>query len=326
MKAAVHDTFGDPLDVLEVREVETPEVRAGEVRIRTILSPIHNHDLWTIRGNYGYKPPLPGAIGGSEATGVVDSVGDGVDEALIGKRVAVAGVHGTWAERFTASAGGLLPLPDQISDEVGAQIIAMPFSALSLMETLKATPGDWIVQTAANGAVGRIMVALAKARGINLVNLVRRPEAVDALRDAGVENVFSTSQDGWKEAVKKLVGDGTVASAIDSVGGEISADLVELLSRDGELVVFGTATGAPMPLSSGDLIMKHITVKGFWGARVSADMDPDHRKALIGELLGLVLSGDMTLPNGGVFALDQLAEAIKAAQTPGREGKILIRP
>ena len=65
MQAAIHDTFGEPADVLETKTTDTPEPAAGEVRIKTLLSPIHNHDLWTIRGNYGYKPDLPGAIGGS---------------------------------------------------------------------------------------------------------------------------------------------------------------------------------------------------------------------------------------------------------------------
>lgn len=73
--------------------------------MRTLLSPIHNHDLWTIRGNYGYKPPLPGAIGGSEAAGVIEAVGEGVDGTLIGQRIAIAGVHGTWADHFIAPAG-----------------------------------------------------------------------------------------------------------------------------------------------------------------------------------------------------------------------------
>ena len=56
MRALVHDTFGDPSDVLHLADVETPEPGPGQVRVRTLLSPIHNHDLWTIRGTYGYKP------------------------------------------------------------------------------------------------------------------------------------------------------------------------------------------------------------------------------------------------------------------------------
>ncbi|WP_417270540.1 zinc-binding dehydrogenase [Celeribacter sp.] len=326
MKAAIHDTFGEPIDVLTLQETDKPAPAAGDVLVKMTLSPIHNHDLWTIRGNYGYKPDLPGAIGGSEALGTIEAVGDGVDAAMIGKRITVAGIHGSWADYFTAPAVGVLPLPDMISDTVGAQLIAMPFSALSLLETLKAKRGDWIIQTASNGAVGKIMAVLAKSRGIHLLNLVRRSEAVAELEALGMENVLSTSDDGWKEAAQALIGAKGATSAIDSVGGEISADLVDLLGVDGELVVFGTATGAPMPLSSGALIMKHITVKGFWGSRVSAEMEPEERKRLITELVTLAANGTLTLKDGGIFPLDQISDALTAALTPGRAGKVLLRP
>lgn len=326
MKAAIHDTFGEPADVLETKTTDTPEPAAGEVRIKTLLSPIHNHDLWTIRGNYGYKPELPGAIGGSEAIGTIDAVGDGVDSQMIGQRVTVAGVHGTWAEYFIASAASVLPLPDAIPDTLGAQLIAMPFSAISLLEMLKAKKGDWIIQTAANGAVGKIMAVLAEARGINLVNLVRRDDAVTELTGMGIDNVLSTSDDDWKAKAQALIGKGGAVSAIDSVGGELATDLTDLLGANGELVVFGTATGTPLALSSGTLIMKQITVKGFWGAKVSADMDPALRTRLITELVTLAAQGTLTLEDGGIYGLDQVADAMKAALTPGRAGKVMLRP
>ena len=189
MFAAIHDTFGEPAEVITPREIDRPEPAAGEVLIRMVLSPIHNHDLWTIRGNYGYKPELPGAIGGSEALGIVEALGEGADPELLGQRVVAAGVHGTWAEYFTAPAAALLPLPDAIPDSAGAQLIAMPFSAISLLETLKVTEGQWLIQTAANGAVGKIMSGLAKARGIHLLNLVRRDAAADDRADQALELV-----------------------------------------------------------------------------------------------------------------------------------------
>ncbi|MDX2482487.1 MAG: zinc-binding dehydrogenase [Pseudodonghicola sp.] len=325
MLAAIHDTFGEPSDVLTARDTATPKPAASEVLVKMVLSPIHNHDLWTIRGNYGYKPDLPGAIGGTEALGVIEAVGTDVDAAMIGKRVTIAGVHGTWAEYFVAPATGVLPLPDTISDVAGAQLIAMPFSALSLLETLKAKKGDWIIQTAANGAVGKIMATLAKARGIPLLSLVRRADAVQELLDLGIENVLSTSDTGWKQAARDLMGDAGAVSAIDSVGGDVSADLVDLLGLDGELVIFGTATGAPMPLSSGPLIMKHITIKGFWGARVSQEMAPEQRKRLITELVTLAAKGELVLTDGGIYPIKEIAGALQAALTPGRTGKVMLR-
>ena len=86
-----------------------------------------------------------------------------------------------------------------------------------------------------------------------------------------------------------------------------------------------TATGAPMPLSSGALIMKQITVRGFWGSRVSAEMAPEERKRLITELVTLAAQGALRLDVGGTYGLDDVSEAVTAARTPGRSGKILLR-
>jgi NADPH:quinone reductase-like Zn-dependent oxidoreductase len=106
----------------------------------------------------------------------------------------------------------------------------------------------------------------------------------------------------------------------------LADNLTDLLAVDGELVVFGTATGAPLTLSSGTLIMKHITVKGFWGSRVSADMPADDRKRLITELVTLAATGQLALADGGSFGLGAVTDAMQAALTPGRKGKVMIKP
>lgn len=325
MKAATYTNFGEPAEVLVVKDIARPQARAGEVLVRTILSPIHNHDLWTIRGTYGYKPELP-ALGGSEAVGIVEAVGEGVDSAMIGKRVVNAGRTGAWAQYFTAAAASVLPLPDAIADEAGAQLLAMPFSALALLEFLHVKQGDWVVQTAANGAVGKIFADLARTRGIHTVNLVRRAEAVTELEALGMENVLSTDQDGWQTRARDIIGDAGAQAAIDSVGGPIVADLADLLGLNGLLVVFGTATGAPLQLRAGSMITNHLIVKGFWGSRVISEMPAEEKTRLISELVTLAAHGKLQLPSGGEFSLDNVADAVKASLTPGRSGKILIRP
>ncbi|QDC10515.1 zinc-binding dehydrogenase [Oceanicola sp. D3] len=324
MKAITYDTFGEPADVLQTSDVAVPEPKAGEVRIDMTLSPIHNHDLWTARGTYGYKPELP-AVGGTEALGTIEAVGEGVDEALLGKRVVAAGVHGAWAEQFIAPAAAVVPLPEEIGDEAGAQLIAMPFSALALLEYLEVNEGDWVVQTAANGTVGKIFAELAKARGVKTLNLVRRAEAIDELTELGIENVLNTSDEGWVDEARKILGNEGAQAAIDSVGGAIVADIADLLGTDGTLVVFGTATGDPLQLRAGPVISRHLQVKGFWGSRVIGEMDGAEKGRLIGELVSLAAKGQLHLPSGGEFPLDQPVEAVKASLTPGRSGKILLR-
>jgi len=88
MRSATYNDFGKPAEVLSLNDRPTPEPGTNEVRIKTILSPIHNHDLITIQGNYGNKPELP-AIGGSEAVGTIDALGQDVDSLKVGQRVVV---------------------------------------------------------------------------------------------------------------------------------------------------------------------------------------------------------------------------------------------
>ncbi|MCM5555344.1 zinc-binding dehydrogenase [Pleomorphomonas sp. NRK KF1] len=325
MLSALHRSFGDPAEVLTPADSPMPEPGEGQVRIRTIRSPIHNHDLWTVRGQYGYKPDLP-AIGGSEAVGIVEALGPGVTGIAPGARVAAAGVHETWAEFFLAPAASLVPLPDAIPDEAAAQLIAMPFSAITLLDFLGVDKGDWVIQNTANGAVGKTLAMLAKARGIHVVNLVRRDEGVDELAALGIANAVSTASDGWKERVTEITGGAPIRAAVDSIGGDASGDLMHLLGDNGLLVSFGSMAGEPMRIPSGATIFKQAVVKGFWGSKVSAAMAPDKRAALIGELMRLVASGELKLPVEAVFGLDRIKDAVAASLASGKAGKVLLRP
>lgn len=325
MLSATHHHFGDPAEVLTAEDRPLPQPGPGQVRLRMILSPIHNHDLWTVRGSYGYKPDLP-AIGGSEGVGTVEALGEGVSGVSLGQRVAVAGVHGAWAEYFLAPAQSLVPLPEAISDEEAAQLVAMPFSALTLIEFLGVGPGDWIIQNTANGAVGKAVAMLAKARGIHAINLVRRDAAVAELGALGIGNAVSTEGAGWQDRVRAMVGEGSIRAGVDSVGGKAAGQILSLLGDDSLLVSFGTMSGGAMEIGSGDLIFKQATVKGFWGARVSAAMSPADKARLMAELIRLVISDELILPVGGIYELAQIKEAVAASLTAGKTGKILLRP
>ncbi len=325
MRAALHDRFGEPTDVLHAGDAPLPSPGADEVRIRTKLAPIHNHDLWTVRGQYGYKPPLP-AIGGSEALGLIDAVGAHVQHLQPGQRVAVASVHGTWSEAFIAPARMVIPMPDSIADETAAQLIAMPLSALMLLEFLQVEKGAWIVQNTANGAVGKALAMLAKARGLNVLNLVRSDAGVAELQGLGIDHVLSTGSSDWQAAAGAMLGDGGARAVVDSIGGSASGDLVALLGAGGTLVSFGSMTGEPMQIPSGQLIFKQATVKGFWGSKVSQEMGVDDKRRLVGELLQRAASGELVLPVAATYGLQDIAAAAGASLAAGRGGKILLRP
>jgi NADPH:quinone reductase-like Zn-dependent oxidoreductase len=324
MRALVHPTFGEASDVLDVVERPLPEPGAGEVRVRTVLSPIHNHDLWTVRGTYGFKPELP-AASGTEAVGIVDSLGEGVENVQVGQRVATGGTFGVWAEYFVAQAAGLVPVPDGVSDETAAQLVSMPFSALSLLDFLEVGPGDWIVQNTANGAVGRLVAQFAAARGVRVLGLVRRDAGVDELAALGIEDVVSTESDGWRERAAAVLGGAAPRAAVDSVGGPAAGDLLSLLGEGGTLVSFGAMGSGTLELSSGDIIFKQTTVKGFWGSAVISTMAAEKRGALFAELVQRIGSGEVSLPVEAVYGFEDARDAAAASAVPGRAGKILLR-
>lgn len=325
MRSAIHHEFGDPTQVLATGDAPMPEPKPGEVRIRTLLAPIHNHDLLTVRGQYGYKPTLP-AIGGSEAVGIVDALGEGVDGVSIGDRVASSSGRGTWAEYFTTPARMIVPMPDGIPDETAAQLMAMPLSALMLLESLALPSGAWIVQNAANGAVGKALAMLAEARGLHVANVVRRDDGIAELAALGIPHVVSTAQADWMQQVRDLTGPALAQAAIDSVGGKASGALLSLVGNGGTLVSFGALTGEAMQLSPADLIFKQAVVKGFWGSKASQAMSAEDKRRLVGELLQRTLAGQLRLPVDAVYALDDIAQAAAASLRPARPGKVLLRP
>ena len=324
MRAVVHDTFAEPADVLHVEERPVPEPSVGEVLVRTVLSPIHNHDLWTVRGTYGFKPELP-APSGTEALGVVEALGEGVTDLQVGQRVA-GGAFGVWAEYYTADAAGLVPVPDAMPDESAAQLVSMPFSAISLLHSLDLHEGDWMIQNAANGAVGRMVAQLAAARGINVVGLVRRAAGVEELRAQGIERIVATDTEGWQDQVTAITGGAPIVAGVESVGGQAAADIVGTLAEDATLVVFGAMASPTMQIPSGAVIFNQVTIKGFWGSVVSRTMPAETKQQLFGELIRRVLDGSLTLPVADTFAFEDVRDAVRASDTAGRVGKVLLRP
>lgn len=325
MRCVVHEKFGDPAAVLSLAERPAPEPGPGQVRLKLVLSPIHNHDLATIRGIYGYRPSLP-AIPGTEALAVVEALGPGVEQPAVGQRVCVAGVPGTWAELFLARAAGLVPVPAQIPDQAACQLLAMPLSAAMLLEDLGLERGGWLIQNAAGGAVGRLVEAMARDRGLNVINLVRRESAAAQLRAAGAERVVSTDVKDWPAQVRALAGGAPITRALDSVGGrQAPSALLDILAPRGELVSFGALAGEPLVLDPGLVLFKEIVVRGFWATPRAARTPPADYQRLVREIVGMAMAGKLDLRVEGAFELGQAQEAVGAAERPGRTGKIALR-
>ena len=325
MRSATYNEFGKPAEVLSLGDSPIPEPKANEVRVKTTLASIHNHDLLTIRGQYGFKPELP-AIAGSEAVGVIDAIGDNVKDLKVGQRVAAASVQATWAEYFVASEDMIFTVPDSLDDEIAAQLIAMPLSALMLIEFLELESGQWVIHNAANGAVGKSLAMLAAARGIKTINLVRSADAVKELDALDIKNNINTSDDDWKDQVRNLIGDNKISAAVDSVGGESSNDLLSLLGHGGTFASFGIMSGKPMTLDPSNIIFKQAVIKGFWGSKISQEMSVENKQRLIDELIERATDGNLKLPVEATFDLADIAKAVNGDLQSSKNGKVLLKP
>ena len=324
MRCVTIERFGIPAEVVGLGERPLPEPGPGEVRVRMRLSPIHNHDLAIVRGVYGYKPPLP-AVPGTEALGVVDALGEGVTTLRIGQRVASAAASAAWADHFLSAAAKLVPMPDGLPDELACQLLAMPLSALMLLEDLAIGPGEWMVQNAANGAVGKTLAGLAKARGVHLVNLVRRDAAVGEMEALGITNTVSTEQPDWPKRVAALTGGAPIVRAVESIGGEAANQLASVLGENALLMSFGSLTFKPLVIGAEHLVFKQTTVKGYWASKRVAATPPAELARMMGELVRLAVTGALQLPVDAVHDLADASSAMAAAERPGRAGKVLLK-
>jgi NADPH:quinone reductase-like Zn-dependent oxidoreductase len=325
---AVYTEAGDPAEVVKLIDVDEPrDPGPGQVLVRVTLFPIHWGDLQAIQ----LASPTGQVRAGVEATGVVEKVGSGVHHVTPGGRVSVFPHPGAWAERFTADAQFVVPVPDSVSDEVAAQMLVNPLTVLMLRREAEkhfTTGYDGVVlNNAAGGAVGRLVTAGFSSHHIATVSLVRRAETAQHLRERFPEvPVVVTEDPDWVDAVRDLIGGGTVGVALDPIGGALSADLLGLLSPGGTLVVYGRMADEPIPLHASALLDRGLTLRGATIGRWVATSSPEQRASdtRTARVMAQALSSQFDV--SAIYPLAELSDAIRQATKPGKTGTVLVRP
>jgi NADPH:quinone reductase-like Zn-dependent oxidoreductase len=325
---AVYTEAGDPVDVVKLVDVEEPrDPGPGQVLVRVTLFPIHWGDLQAIQ----LSSPTGRVGAGVEATGVVEKVGSGVHHVIPGARVSVFPQPGAWAERVTADAQFVVPVPDSISDEVAAQMLVNPLTVLMLRREAEkhfSTGYDGVVlNNAAGGAVGRLITAGSSNHHIATVSLVRRAEAARRLRERFPDVPVVVTEDAdWVDAVRDLIGGRTVGAALDPVGGALSADLLGLLSPGGTLVVYGRMADEPIPVHASALLGGGLTLRGATIGRWVATTSPEQRVSDTAAASLMVQAFSSQFEVAAIYPISQLPDAIRHATKPGKTGTVLVRP
>jgi NADPH:quinone reductase-like Zn-dependent oxidoreductase len=311
-----------PQDLIECVDFTLPAAGAGEALVEMIAAPINPSDVLTITGAYGVLPPLP-AVGGNEGIGRVTAVGDGVS-IPVGTRVLLPLGSGTWSSHLLVKAETLVPLP-AVGDPVQLSMLSVnpPTASLLLSEFVSLAPGDWVIQNTANSAVGRYLIQLAKLRGLRTVNIVRREEAVQSVRDAGGDVVLV---DGPELA--KRVADATdkakIKLGVDAAAGSATDRLARCVAVGGTVVNYGAMSGESCKIAPDAFVFRNVTLRGFWLVFWFRTTSPAQQRALFAELTAQIANGTLSAPVEATYRLDQIKDAVAAAAQGGRSGKIVL--
>ena len=287
-----------------------------------LAAPINPADLNVIEGTYGDLPPLPATIG-NEGVGRVAAVGPAVRDLRPGQMV-LPMAFGTWCEKMVVPAAGVVPLPDGLDRFQAAMLTVNPATAWRMLHDFVAlSPGDWIVQNAANSGVGRGVIQLARALGWKTLNVVRRESLADELLAAGADVVVTEECDLRKEW-KNLCGGARPKLALNAVGGQSALNIANALAGGSTVVTYGAMSKQALKIPNGLLIFQGLSFRGFWLNRWRKLAGAAEKREMYSLLAGHVRSGALSTPVHAAFPLAKISDAVSVAAQESRAGKVLL--
>ncbi|MEI9990462.1 MAG: quinone oxidoreductase [Rhizomicrobium sp.] len=253
MKAIRFEKTGGP-EVLHYVDIDLPPPGPGEAQVKHTVIGVNFIDTYQRSGHY--KLPLPSGLG-SEAAGMVESVGAGVTTLKPGDRVAYAGAPGAYAEANNIPADRLVKLPDGIGDEIAAAAMLKGMTVQYLLKrTHKVKRGDTIVFHSAAGGVGLIAGQWARHLGATVIGTVGHADKTALALQNGYAHVLDSHDPDWPRKVRGLTGGAGVPVVYDSIGKDTFAGSLDSLAVRGILVSFGNSSGAVPPFEPGILAAK----------------------------------------------------------------------
>ena len=313
---------GEPRAVLKLETFSLSPCEKGEVMIQMEAAALHPSDIGLINGSYGELRDLP-SVAGREGVGTIYAVGEGCDEKLLGRPVALPDAAGAWQEFIKTKVDELFLLPALVPFDQLAVSLLNPMTAWRLLndfEYLK--PGDFIIQNAGNSAVGLSVIQFASKMGIRCISLVRTEEVRQNISDFSQSEVLIDGDDAVKKVKSLTKGKGCVIG-LNSVGGRSALRIAKCLGPGAVHITFGAMDSEAIRFPTRSLIFDDIRFVGFWLDRWKKRRTVnDIRKAIEDVLQPLALT-EIRHPIDSMFELDQFEKAFMR-NSESRFGKVLF--
>jgi len=320
----VYEEHGNPSEVLRLEQSEIPAPAADEAVVALKAAPINPADLNAIEGKYPIRPPLP-ATPGFEGAGIVIEVGAAVKNVSLGAMVILPHDVGTWREACIVRAEHLIVVPQGIDPVQAAMLKINPMTAWRMLhDFVQLRPRDWLIQNAANSAAGRAVIQISRELGYRTVNIVRRPELIDELREEGGDIVLCDGEK-LREEVAAQTERAPIRLALNAVGGESALRIANTLAPDGTIVTYGAMSLQPLRIPNGLLIFKNLTWRGIWINKWYDNAATEQRMDAFRPLFEMAKRGLLRTKVEKAYPLKDFAAAVARAAQGKRDGKVIFK-
>jgi NADPH:quinone reductase len=311
-------------EVIEWADVALSPPGPGEVRVRHTAVGLNYIDTYHRRGIY--PVPLPAGLG-TEAVGVVEAIGDGVSGWRVGDRAGSFGpALGAYATARNVAAASLLPLPEDISDEVAAASLLKGCTTEFLVERCaRVEPGWPVLVHAAAGGVGLILVQWLKAVGARVIGTVSTDDKAEQARTAGADEIIFYKREDTAKRVRALTDGEGVRVTFDGIGMATWEASLDATGRRGLIVSYGNAS-APVSAvnlgvlaTKGSLFCTRPTLFNYYTT-------PDERQAGVARLWEMIRSGKVAVTIGQRYRLEDVAQAHRDLESGSTTGSTVLTP
>lgn len=325
MKAVRFYKTGGP-ETLVYEDVPDPSLADDEVLIRVEAAGVNFADVMRRRGDdYPEPSPTPFTLG-AEVAGTIAAVGKAVTSLPVGTPVMAAPGAGGYAQYARVPAGIVIPLPPGLDAVRASALVAHGLTAaLVLRKAARLLPGETVLVEAAAGGVGSLAVQLAKLYGAGKVIAAASTPAKRALAESlGADASVDYTAPDWAAQVRALTNDKGVDIVLETAGGDNLAEAFKSMAPFGRLIFIGQSSGKSSLIDPWTLTVPNHTITSFYVGTYLAFSELI--QSTLSELIGLVLSGKVTLQTEMVLPLSQAAEAHRLLEGRHTMGKVVLQP
>jgi NADPH:quinone reductase len=313
MKAIQIEEFGGP-EVLQYTEVPDPSPKLAEVVVNVKRIGVNFADTHASRNDYLAEQILP-LIPGAEAAGQLND----------GRRVVALLGRGGYAEKVAVPQAQLIELPDGVDYDQAAGGLLQGLTAMALVRRCaRIEAGETIVVEAAAGGTGSLSVQVAKRAGARVIGLASSEEKRELVRGLGADACVDSRAEDLGAAIREANEGNRVDAVLHMSGGTAFDAEMDVLAPLGRMVVFGIASREQREISTASLLRGSKAVIGFWLAHLLGR--PDLLVPMIGELLGAIAKGELTVTIGEVYPLSEATRAHEDLIARRTTGKLLLDP